>query len=70
MRSKVNTWTPCFLLPNMLIRLSLYKLSLLATSLTSGGALPAGLVQVTQAQTPVQLQAIPNTQGTPPALVR
>lgn len=41
-----------------------------ATSLTSGGALPAGLVQVTQAQTPVQLQAIPNTQGTPPALVR
>lgn len=40
------------------------------TSLTSASALPAGLVQVTQAQTSVQLQAIPNTQGAPPALVR
>lgn len=41
----------------------------LATSLTSAGALQAGLVQVTQAQTPVQVQALPH-QGAPPALVR
>ncbi|XP_071835008.1 serum response factor-like isoform X2 [Apostichopus japonicus] len=39
------------------------------TSLTSAGALQAGLVQVTQAQTPVQVQALPH-QGAPPALVR